>query len=100
MALVSLSFLLGCRADLYLSVLTRGRRDEAWSIISRLHDNGSDDAQGFARDEFDQMEKQVELDNIAWATQGGNKQLFTKASYRKRMVCLCPSSAMAEYSIQ
>ncbi len=30
------------------------------------------------------MEKQVQVDASAWA-QGGNRQLFTKPSYRKRM---------------
>jgi hypothetical protein len=31
------------------------------------------------------MEKQVEVDAINWANLGGNKQLFTRPSYRKRM---------------
>jgi hypothetical protein len=68
------------------TVLTQGRREEAWKIISRLHDDGTDETQSFAAEEFKQMEGQVELDNIAWTIQGGNKQLFTKPSYRKRMV--------------
>jgi hypothetical protein len=48
-------------------------------------DDGSDDARHFARESFFQMEKQAEADAIAWKD-GGNKQLFTKPSYRKRML--------------
>ncbi|KAK5148110.1 hypothetical protein LTR04_000705 [Oleoguttula sp. CCFEE 6159] len=66
-------------------VLTRDRRDEAWAIVSRLHgDPTNEDSQLYAREEFYQMTQQVQADAIAWA-QGGNKQLFTKPSYRKRM---------------
>jgi len=66
-------------------LLTRDRREEAWIIVSRLHGGEmSDENRIFAREEFYQMEKQVQIDASAWA-QGGNKQLFTKPSYRKRM---------------
>ena len=64
-------------------VLTRGRSEEAWTIVSRLHEPGPD-TQAFARAEFDQMKKQVAADAILW-TKEGNKALFTKPSYRKRM---------------
>ncbi len=70
---------------LTLSVLTRDRREEAWAIVSRLHGSDiSEENRIFAREEFYQMEKQVQVDASAWA-QGGNRQLFTKPSYRKRM---------------
>ncbi|TKA52875.1 hypothetical protein B0A49_11489 [Cryomyces minteri] len=66
-------------------LLTRDRRDEAWAIVSRLHgDPTNEDSRLYAREEFYQMTQQVQADAIAWA-QGGNKQLFTKPSYRKRM---------------
>lgn len=65
-------------------VLSRGDRETAWQIVLRLHDDGTDDARHFARESFFQMEKQAESDAIAWAD-GGNRQLFTRPSYRKRM---------------
>ncbi|KAK2806789.1 hypothetical protein FQN50_005651 [Emmonsiellopsis sp. PD_5] len=61
-------------------LLTRDRKDEAWETVSKLH--GNDET--YARKEFYQMVQQVQSDSAAWA-QGGNKQLFTKPSYRKRM---------------
>ena len=67
------------------SVLTRDRREEAWAIVSRLHgDATSEDGLTYAREEFHQMVQQVQVDASAWA-QGGNRQLFTKPSYCKRM---------------
>ena len=69
--------------DLF-SVLTRNRREEAWNIIARLHGNADDDQQIYAREEFYQMMQQAESDAIAWK-QGGNRQLFTKKSYVKRL---------------
>jgi hypothetical protein len=66
-------------------VLTRDRNDEAWQIIRRLHsDQSSEDSERYARAEFYQMVQQVRADAAAWS-QGGNRQLFTKPSYRKRM---------------
>ena len=65
-------------------MLTRGRREEAWTIIARLHDQGTPQSEEFARAEFNQMEKQVAADAILWKDEG-NKALFTKPSYRKRM---------------
>lgn len=65
--------------------MTRDRRDEAWSIVLRLHGtDASEDGQEYARGEFYQIVQQVQVDAAAWA-QGGNRQLFTKPSYRKRM---------------
>jgi hypothetical protein len=66
------------------TVLTRHRREEAWKIIARLHGNADDENQIYAREEFYQMTQQAELDAVAWK-QGGNRQLFTKKSYLKRM---------------
>jgi hypothetical protein len=66
-------------------VLTRDRRDEAWAIVSRLHgDLANEESNMYAREEFYQMVQQVQADATAWA-QGGNRQLLTKPSYRKRM---------------
>lgn len=65
-------------------LLTRGRRDEAWQIVAKLHGAADDEGMIYAREEFYQMNAQVQIDQAAWA-QGGNRQLFTKRSYRKRM---------------
>ncbi|KAH8797951.1 general substrate transporter [Xylogone sp. PMI_703] len=66
-------------------LLTKDRNEEAWDIIHRLHaDDHTEESERFAQAEFYQMVQQVQADAAAW-TQGGNKQLFTKASYRKRM---------------
>ena len=65
-------------------MLTRDRVEEAWKIVRRLHGDPNDEEDTFARNEFYQMVQQVQLDSTAWA-QTGNKALFTKPSYRKRM---------------
>jgi hypothetical protein len=52
--------------------------------MSKLHGDDTEESRNFARQEFHQMTQQVQADAAAWA-QGGNRQLFTKPSYRKRM---------------
>lgn len=67
-------------------LLTQGREADAWKIITALHSNpNSDPDQVYAREEFNQMVKQVEMDAELWLNKGGIKQLVTKPSYRKRM---------------
>lgn len=70
-------------ADCFL-VLTRDRVEDAWKIVRRLHGDPNNEEDTFARNEFYQMVQQVQVDSTAWA-QTGNKVLFTKSSYRKRM---------------
>ncbi|KAJ6115470.1 hypothetical protein N7486_001248 [Penicillium sp. IBT 16267x] len=66
-------------------LLTKDRKDEAWAIIARLHgDDTSANSDSRAATEFRQMVEQVQADAAAWSV-GGNRQLFTKPSYRKRM---------------
>lgn len=65
-------------------LLTRGRRDDAWRIIAKLHGAADDEGMNYAREEFYQMSQQVQVDEAAWA-QGGNRQLFTRRSYLERM---------------
>jgi hypothetical protein len=68
-----------------VAVLTKGRKDEAWAITSRLYgDDTSANSGSLARTEFHQMFEQVQADAAAWSA-GGNRQLFMKPSYRKRM---------------
>ncbi|KZO90717.1 general substrate transporter [Calocera viscosa TUFC12733] len=66
-------------------LLLKGRRDEAWTIISKLHSRPGDPDDAYARDEFRQMVQQVQLDQAAWDRGGGMKQVITKPSYRRRM---------------
>lgn len=64
-------------------LLMKGRTDEAWEVISKLHADPNDPDQEYARGEFYQMQKQTEMDrtlNPTW------KQMFAKPSYRKRVV--------------
>ncbi|KAF2454782.1 hypothetical protein BDY21DRAFT_290691, partial [Lineolata rhizophorae] len=67
-------------------LLTRDRREEAWATVSRLRgDIRADEGSNIcACEEFYQMAQQLRVDAAAWA-QGGNKQLFTKPSYWKRI---------------
>jgi MFS family permease len=64
-------------------LLMKGRTEEAWKVVSELHNNPNDPDQEYARGEFYQMQKQTEMDktlNPTW------KQMFVKPSYRKRTI--------------
>jgi hypothetical protein len=68
----------------------QGRNDEAWAVTAKLHgtsDEKTDShAHSFAREEFYQMSQQVATDK----RQAANESLwtlFSKPSYRKRMIC-------------
>ncbi|KAG0707359.1 general substrate transporter [Suillus ampliporus] len=70
-------------------VLMQGRHAESWDIISRLHvDRNILDASkvSYAQKEFHQMVNQVEMDSHAWVAGGGARQMYSKPSYRKRMI--------------
>lgn len=67
-------------------MLLQKRPDEAWEIVSRLHHNPEDPSEHFAREEFFQMSQQVEADRKFYETESV-WILFTKPSYRKRMLC-------------
>lgn len=73
------------RITLIITVLTRDRREEAWTIVKRLHVAAEDDGKAlqYAREEFYQMTEQVRVDAVAWH-QAGWKGMFTKKSYQKR----------------
>lgn len=67
-------------------LLLKDKREEAWKVVSKLHDIPTDPEQVFAREEFFQMTKQAEYDRMldtSWAA------LFTKPSYRKRVLIGC-----------
>ncbi|KAK4944923.1 hypothetical protein LTR10_015842 [Elasticomyces elasticus] len=70
-------------------LLMNDRFDEAWAIVLKLHADGKDpEAEDvhFATEEFYQMRRQVAADK-AVASQETLMTLFTKPSYRKRMIC-------------
>ena len=66
-------------------LLSRDRREEAWTIVKRLHvgDENDDASLMYAREEFYQMAQQVQHDTAAWKA-GGWKQMWTRPSYFKR----------------
>lgn len=64
-------------------LLMKGRTDEAWEVISKLHADLNDPDQEYARGEFYQMQKQTEMDRTLDPTW---RQMFEKPSYRKRVV--------------
>lgn len=73
-------------------VIIKDRPDEAWVVMERLHGIQGHDEHSpmavFAREEFYQMRQQVAADKRMAAIEGDSiKTLFTKPSYRKRMIC-------------
>jgi MFS family permease len=64
-------------------LLMKGRSEEAWKIISKIHSSKADPSSEFARSEFYQMQKQTELDRTL---ESSWKDLVTKESYRKRVL--------------
>ena len=67
-------------------LLMVGRVDEARAIVARLHYSKGDVDQEYARGEFYQMQKQIQLDqtlNPTWM------EMFTRPSYRKRLILAC-----------
>lgn len=68
-------------------LIMRGRTEEAWTVVNRLH-GGHDnpELEVFASEEFHQMKVQVAKD-VRAASQENLLTLFTKPSYRKRMWC-------------
>lgn len=70
-------------------VLVQKRPDDAWKIVSKLHgvaDETQSTTTSFAREEFYQMSAQVLADERMAANETV-MTLFTKPSYRKRMLC-------------
>ncbi|KAF2494594.1 MFS transporter [Lophium mytilinum] len=62
-------------------LLSKDRAEEAWAVISRMHSSKSDTTQEFAKREFYQMRKQIELDTTLATSYLG---IFRKPSLRKR----------------
>lgn len=74
-------------------LLMNGRAEEAWKIIKDIHDNPADPEHEFARREFYQIRKQIELDrtlDCSWT------QMFRKPSYRKRSLLVIAYAFLGE----
>ncbi|TAQ87445.1 hypothetical protein B7494_g4225 [Chlorociboria aeruginascens] len=67
-------------------LLEQKRSDEAWKIVERLHHRSDDPTDSFAKKEFYQMSRQVEADEALAAGETW-LSLFSKPSYRKRVIC-------------
>lgn len=66
-----------------LLVISRDRSEEALEIVKKLHQDPSDPDNIFAFREYQQIRQQFEIDRrsaVSWT------QMFTKSSYRKRMI--------------
>ena len=64
-------------------LLAKGRTDQAWTIIHRMHSSPDDPTDDFAKREFYQMRKQIELDVTFQTSYLG---IFKQPSLRKRAI--------------
>ena len=82
-----------------MTVIMNDRYDEAWKVITKLHGLSREEATSplstFAREEFNQIKQQVSADKAA-ASHETVLHLFTKPSYRKRMICAFMTMFAAE----
>ncbi|KAJ9149484.1 Sugar transporter family protein [Pleurostoma richardsiae] len=64
-------------------LIEKGRREEALAVLTKSHHSTSDDSDTFARNEFGQIEKQLDYERTlpsSWVS------LFQVKSYRKRAI--------------
>lgn len=69
--------------------MLQNRPEDAWEVVSKLHGNGNAEDQtaiSFAKEEFYQISRQAEADRVISANET-IWTLFTKPSYRRRMIC-------------
>jgi MFS family permease len=67
-------------------LLLKGKSEEAWEIVSKLHSDPADENQAYVKEEFFQMRTQLEFDRTldsSWM------HLLKKPSYRKRALMAC-----------
>lgn len=62
-------------------LLMKGRNDEAWKVVEKLHKDPNDPGDEFARGEFYQMKQQAAYDKTVPSTW---YEMFRRPSYRKR----------------
>ncbi|VUC25612.1 unnamed protein product [Clonostachys rosea] len=67
-------------------LILRNRKDDAWEILSKMNNRADDPDERFAREEFYQICQQIDAERVLLETEN-TWTLFTKPSYRKRMLC-------------
>lgn len=67
-------------------LIAQGRIPEAWTILSRLHNDPNDPDEVAAHEEFYQMRKQIELES---RNATGYKAILRTPAYRKRVFLSC-----------
>jgi MFS family permease len=67
-------------------LLSNDRKEEAWDVLRQLHSDPRDPNHLYAKNELDQIERQVHLDNAesAKSISGNYLKIFQRASFRKR----------------
>lgn len=67
-------------------LIAKGRTEEAWTVLSRLHNDPRDPDGMAAHEEFYQMRKQIEFES---ANPSGYLAIFRTPAYRKRAFLSC-----------
>jgi MFS family permease len=67
-------------------LISKGRVEEAWTVLSRLHGDPSDPDEIAAHEEFYQMRKQIEFES---QNASGYMSIFKTPAYRKRAFLAC-----------
>lgn len=69
-------------------LISKGKHDEAWTVLQRLRASPEDPDNLVAKEEFYQTKEQIKLDAEKLAATGQSiwKVVWTKKSYRKRMI--------------
>lgn len=69
-------------------LMSKGYNEEAWTVLQRLRKSPTDTKDIVAREEYYQIEKQLQLDAQKLSVYGGSpwKAVLKKKSYRKRMI--------------
>jgi Na+/melibiose symporter-like transporter len=75
-------------------LIERGRYDEAYEVVKRLHFDGKDET--FFKAEFHQMKEQIVYEQEHEVTD--LKSFFTNPSYRKRLIIACGVQAGNQFT--
>lgn len=80
-------------------LISKGRSEEAWSVLQRLRASPTDEGDIIAREEYLQIHEQLQLEAKKLAATGKSiwKIVWTKKSYRKRMIIGFMTQWGAEY---
>ena len=64
----------------------KGRTDQAWTVLQRLHHDAGDSSETAAHDEFESMKAQIEYER---SQPSGYLGILKTSSYRKRAFLSC-----------